>query len=126
MADESAIPTEREMQILKTLWDLGPATVRQVYEHLRLDPSAQDLAQNTIQTFLRRMEEKGLVAHVLDGRAFVYQPLYTRQRKVSRFLQRVFDGAADELVSNLLKAKRLTDEELSAIEQMIQEAKKKR
>ncbi|MEI8197630.1 MAG: BlaI/MecI/CopY family transcriptional regulator [Phycisphaerae bacterium] len=126
MADESAIPTEREMQILKTLWELGPATVRQVYEHLRLDPSAQDLAQNTIQTFLRLMEEKGLVAHVLDGRAFVYQPLYTRQRTVSRFLKRVFDGAADELVSNLLKAKRLTDEELSAIEQMIQEAKKKR
>ena len=126
MADESAIPTEREMQILKTLWDLGPATVRQVYEHLRLDPSAQDLAQNTIQSFLRLMEEKNLVAHVLDGRAFVYQPLYTRQRTVSRFLKRVFDGAADELVSNLLKAKKLTNEELSAIEQMIQEAKKKR
>lgn len=126
MADESAIPTEREMPILKTLWDLGPATVRQVYEHLRLDPLAQDLAQNTIQTFLRLMEEKALVEHVLQGRAFVYQPLYTCQRTVSRFLKRVFDGAADELVSHLLKAKRLTDEELNAIEKMIQDAKKKR
>ena len=28
-------PTERELQILKVLWDRGEATVREVYEALR-------------------------------------------------------------------------------------------
>lgn len=126
MVDETQTPTEREQQILKVLWDLGPATVRQVYEILRLDPSAQDLAQNTIQTFLRLMEDKGLVEHTTQGRAFVYRPLYTRQRTVSRFLKCVFDGAADELVSHLLKAKRVSDEELCSIQRMIDEARAKR
>lgn len=126
MVDETLAPTERELQILKVLWDLGPATVRQVYEVLRLDPSAQDLAQNTIQTFLRIMEDKGLVEHTIQGRAFLYRPLYTRQRTVSRFLKHVFDGAADELVSHLLKAKRVSDEELVAIQRMIDEARAKR
>ena len=62
----------------------------------------EDLAQNTVQTFLRVMEEKGLVEHTSRGRAFVYRPTYGRERTVRGFLDRVFGGAADQLVMSLL------------------------
>lgn len=116
-------PTERELEILKILWETGPATVRQVWEVMG---KQEDLAQNTVQTFLRLMEEKGLVEHTVEGRSFLYRPLYSRQRTVSRFLQRVFDGAADQLVQSLLDAKRLSSEEITAIEQLLEKEKKRR
>ena len=63
-------PTPRELAILKVLWDRGEATVRHVYEALRQD---LPIVQNTVQAFLRTMEDKGLVSHRTEGRTFVYR-----------------------------------------------------
>jgi len=123
MTRGTAAPTERELEVLKILWEMGTASVRQVYEHMRL---TEDIAQNTVQTFLRMMEDKGLVEHKTEGRTFIYTPLYTRERTVSRFLTRVFDGAVDELVMNALSAKKPSEKEFEAIEKMLQDARKRR
>ncbi len=117
---ESA-PTQRELEILKILWDFGPASVRDVHERMTAhDP----LAQNTVQTFLRIMEDKGLVEHVAAGRAFIYKPLYTRQRTVSRFLQTVCDGAVDQLVLHAVTDRGLTEGECRELERLIDNARK--
>ena len=118
-------PTERELLILKVLWDRGEATVREVYEALRDDVP---IVQNTVQAFLRTMEEKGLVAHRTEGRTFVYRPVPrredTKQRMVSRVLQRVFDGAIDQLVQSALSLRPPTAEELARLEELIARAKR--
>jgi predicted transcriptional regulator len=85
----------------------------------------EDLAQNTVQTFLRMMEEKGLVSHHLEGRSFIYRPLYSREKTLSRFVQRVFDGSLDQLVMSALSTKKVSPKELSAIEALIQAEKKR-
>jgi hypothetical protein len=46
------------------------------------------LAFNTVQTQLRIMEDKGLVAHRAGGRTFVYRPKYTREKLSKQFLQK--------------------------------------
>jgi BlaI family transcriptional regulator, penicillinase repressor len=120
---EIPTPTPRELEILGILWNRGEATVREVADIMRAD---DDLAQNTVQTFLRVMEEKGLVEHTSRGRAFVYRPTYGRERSVRGFLDRVFGGAADQLVMSLLRAKKLSDQELDAIERLLREAKKRK
>ena len=117
------VPTARELEILTILWDIGPATVRQVWEVMK---GRDDLAQNTVQTFLRLMEGKGLVTHRSGGRGFLYAPRYSQQRSLSHFLKRVFGGSADQLVKSLLSAKRLSPAELNAIEELIQQEKTKR
>ena len=61
-----------------------------------------ELAFNTVQTLLRIMEEKGLVRHRAEGRTFIYEPIYSRDRVTSRLLHRVFDGALDQVVLSLL------------------------
>ena len=61
-----------------------------------------ELAFNTVQTLLRIMEDKGLVRHRAEGRTFVYEPIYSRDRVTSRLLHRVFDGALDQVVLSLL------------------------
>jgi predicted transcriptional regulator len=120
-------PTGRELEILKYLWDNGPSNVRTVYKHL-LDqqPEGKDLAYNTVQTLLRLMETKGLVRSRLEGRAFVYSPLYSREQTAVRFLDRVFDGAASQLVASLLEAERISPAELERMQKLIAEARRQR
>jgi predicted transcriptional regulator len=121
--DEKKTPTPRELEILKVLWEEGPCSVRAV--HRRLLPAEPDLAYNTIQTMLRIMEEKGLADHVLEGRTFIYTARYTRDESTVGFLDRVFDGAASELVQSLLRSERVSAEELEQIHGLIAAARRK-
>src|SRR5262245_54415255 len=111
------------MEILKVLWEHGPCNVREVFRRLSV---VKDLAYNTVQTLLRIMEEKGLGSHHVEGRTFVYSSSYTRDESAARFLDRVFDGAADELVQSLLRNEKIAAAELDRLQAMIKEARRKR
>jgi predicted transcriptional regulator len=124
MAEQSP-PTPRELEILKVLWDTGPASVRDVYRTLA-QAQEEELAYNTVQTLLRIMEEKGLVRHQVEGRAFIYSPLYTREASVRGFLHQVFDGATEQLVQTLLRTERLSSGELERLLAMVEEARLKK
>lgn len=120
---ELPTPTPRELEILKVLWEGGPASVRDV--HRALAQSQPDLAYNTVQTLLRIMEDKGLVRHDLEKRTFIYTARFTREESTSRFLDRVFDGAASQLVQSLLRTERVSAEELDRMQALIAEARRK-
>lgn len=117
-------PTERELEILEILWERGQASVREVYEQMS---RSAPIVQNTVQAFLRTMEEKGLVTHRTEGRTFIYQSVprrdETKKRLVSRMLQRVFDGAIDQLVQSAFSLRQPTKQELRNLEELIERAK---
>jgi predicted transcriptional regulator len=121
-------PTPRELQILKVLWELGPSSVKDVHRRLQQQhPDDEDLAYNTVQTLLRIMEkEKRLVAHHAAGRTFIYSPRYSREQSAAGFLDRVFDGAASQLMLSLLRAERIPADELDKMHALIAEARRKR
>jgi predicted transcriptional regulator len=110
------------MDILKILWDRGASSVKGV--HAQLLQREPDLAYNTIQTMLRLMELKGLVGHVQEGRTFVYTANFTRDQSTACFLERVFDGAASQLVSSLLRNEQVSFEELEQMQALIARARK--
>jgi len=121
---ELPTPTSREMEILKVLWEHGAKSVSDVHRLLRTaDGKHQHL--NTVQTLLRLMETKGLVSHRTEGRSFIYEPLFSREETAARFLDRVFDGAASQLVMSLVKAERISPEEQEKIRALITTARKK-
>ncbi|MGE3804656.1 MAG: BlaI/MecI/CopY family transcriptional regulator [Gemmataceae bacterium] len=120
---ELPTPTARELEILKVLWEHGPCSVRDVHRQLGQD---EDLAYNTVQTLLRIMEDKGLVRHEAQGRTFIYTPCYSRDDSALRFLERVFDGAAGDLVQSLLRSERISAEELARMQELISAARRKR
>jgi len=120
MTSKTPTPSEREIQILKALWRLGEASVREALDVLA--PNGE-LAFNTVQTQLRIMEDKGLVTHRESGRTFIYRALYTREEESSRFLDKVFDGAVQDLVLTLSKSKKIDAEELDALEKLISDSK---
>ena len=123
--DDLPTPTPRELEILKVLWEHGPLAVADV--HRLLPPvDGRRVALTTVQTLIRLMENpKGLVRHTAEGRAFVYSAVYSREDSAARFLDRVFDGAASELVHTLLKAEKIPADELEQLRRLIDQARKK-
>jgi len=122
--DELPSPTPRELEILKVLWEHGPRGVADTHRLLQ-SADGKATASNTVQTLLRIMEAKGLVTHDLDGRAFIYRPVYSRDESAARFLDRVFDGAASQLVLSLLNAEKIPPAELESLRTLINAARKK-
>ena len=116
-------PTDREMEILKVLCELGEGSVRDVHDKLT---AKSGLHFNTIQTQLRIMDDKGLVTHRPDGRTFLYKPNCSREEVSSQFLHKVFDGALDQLVLCMLSAENVNAKELQDIEQLIAESRKRK
>jgi predicted transcriptional regulator len=115
-----------QLRIMRVLWSSGPATVAQVQEHLEGEP----LAYTTVATMLRKMEDRGLVGHRKNQRRFVYRATVSEQ-DVTRsmaddLVDRVFEGSLADAVSHLLEIREVSREELTRLEQLIRERKRKR
>ena len=108
-----------QLAIMRALWSGGPATVADVQRSL----SDRALAYTTVATMLRKMEERGLVAHDKHGRTFVYRPLVqqddVRQGMAGDLLDRLFAGSVSSLVSHLLSQRDVGREELEKLESLI-------
>lgn len=116
----SKYPTELELEILKVLWQLGPATVRQVREAL---VPVRDLAYTSVMTVMSIMTGKGYVSRTKDGRTFVYRAIYREEKASKNLLQdivdRVFGGSTTAVMQHLLETSELDDEELKQIRTLI-------
>jgi BlaI family transcriptional regulator, penicillinase repressor len=114
--------TPQELAIMKVIWDLEQATVREVYETLR---ERRQIAYTTVMTMMKILETKGYLKRTQVDRAFVYRPARPRQQVVGAmvrdFVERVFDGAASGLLVHLAKDARLTKEDRQRIRRVIDE-----
>lgn len=112
--------TNRELDVITVLWDHGPSTAAEVRERL-----ADDLAYNTVLTMLRILEEKGYVGHEEEGRAHRYFPLVGRdaagESAVGRLVRRLFRGSPSLLLTQLVRHRDLSDEDLRRMRALIDE-----
>ena len=115
--------TPLELEIMKVLWDAGPATVQWVQEKL---PGAPKLAYTTVQTMLNVLHRKGKVERTLKGRAYEYAPLFSREMAVRTTLRdiitRLFGGSAESLVMSLVASRDLKPEKLAELKRMVEQS----
>ena len=113
-------PTPAELEILRVLWQLGPATVRQVHETVNENAST---GYTTVLKFLQIMHQKGLVDRDESQRAHVYSARFskdsTQQQLTRHLLDKVFDGSRSQLVLHALGDSKATPEELAQIRAML-------
>jgi BlaI family penicillinase repressor len=121
-------PTDRELEALKVLWEQSEATVREVCD--AMNAAGEELAYTTVLSLLQVMEQKGLVAHRREGKAYVYLPRVERDKTLgglaAEFLERVFDGSLHEYLIHALGTRKVTKRELDQIEAMLSAARKKK
>jgi len=113
---------ELERDILSIVWRLGNVTAEQVREELD-----RPLKDSTVRTVLRRLEEKGYLAHTLENRTFYYQPAESRQKVAGRAVQRIVDwfceGSVEELLVGMVDSKVLDRAELQRLADRIAAAR---
>jgi len=115
--------TGQELEIMKQVWKLKTATVRQVYEALL---ERRKIAYTTVMTMMNILEQKGFLKKRPGERAFVYAPSRPERQviraMVREFLDRVFNGAAEPLLVHLMEDERLTAADLEEIRRTIRPA----
>src|SRR5689334_16539544 len=115
--------TTQELAIMKVVWRLGSATVRDVYEALL---ETRRVAYTTVMTMMNILEAKGFLRKERHDRAFRYHPARPERAvigsMVREFVNRVFDGASRPLLVHLVKDARLTDKERKDLVRLIAEA----
>lgn len=115
--------SDAELEVLKVLWDHGPATVRDVATHLRRQ--RRRLAYNTVLTLLTRLREKGYAAADRRDTAHLFRAIVTRDQLVGSSLaaivDRVCDGTASPLVHALVRHQRLSPEEIAQFRRLLDE-----
>lgn len=114
--------TPQELAIMKVVWRLEKATVRDVFETLR---KRREIAYTTVMTMMKILEEKGYLKKTRTERAYEYRPAQPRSQVLAAlvrdFVDRVFDGAAAPLLLHLAKDGRLTKDERQLIRRLAEE-----
>ena len=124
MRPKSTNLTTQQLEIMKVVWRLGDATVRDVYEALR---EQRPIAYTTVMTTMKTMEARGHLTKRVNGRAFVYQAVELQnnalRRIVGDFLDRVFNGSTEPLLAHLVQERRLSQKDLDKVAKMIRNKK---
>lgn len=114
---------ELERDILSIVWRIGTVTAEQVRDELD-----RPLKDSTVRTVLRRLEEKGYLAHSVDNRTFLYRPAESRQRVAGRAVSRIVDwfceGSVEALLVGMVDFKVLDRAELQRLAARIADAQK--
>jgi BlaI family penicillinase repressor len=119
--------SEAEQEVLKTLWDLGSGTVREVYESLERHGPRR--AYTTVLTFLGRLEGKGYVASDKTGVAHVFRATVSREallaQRLARLVDEVCEGTATPLVQALVRGRHFSSEDIARFRQLLDDLEKK-
>ncbi len=117
--------TGSEWNVLDCLWEYYPQTVMQLVAELR---KKVGWAKSTTITTLRRMEEKGLVHCKTVGKAKSYAPAVEREEAVvaetRSFLDRVYRGSVELMMSAMAERQELTREEIAQLKAILEKAER--
>ena len=110
-----------EMEVARVLWQISPATVRQVHEVLQ---TQREIDFATVQTYLRRLQTKGYATSRLQGRSRVYsakaKPRTVIRETVNELVERLFGGDTMPLVRHLIEEHGVDDGELQELKDLVE------
>ena len=116
---EKTLDTQRrslaaaEMEVVRLVLQVGQATVKDVCEML---PPGRNLGYKTVQTLLRRAEQKGYLRHTEEGRAHIFSSTIPENEildgSIANFIHRQFRGDAFEMARRLVEGDHLSADEL--------------
>jgi predicted transcriptional regulator len=113
-----------ERDVMQLVWAHAPITAEIVREKL-----ARRLKESTVRTVLRRLEDKGYVQHVVDGRTYVYHAAQPRGRVAAKAVQRIVDwfcnGSIEEVLVGMVDSAMLDQRQLRMLADKVAKAKAK-
>ena len=116
--------TDKELAVMNVLWDGGALSMRDILERL---PEPQPHF-NTVATFVRRLEQSGMITHKeLGTRFFLYEPAISRQKYAELMnkesVNRFFNGSYMDFISCLVQQQEVSIDDLRDLIRMAENAK---
>jgi len=117
--------TDLENEVMRVVWTSArPCSVEAVYDVVSRN---RDLKETTVRTLLRRLEQKGYLRHESEGRAYLYRATEPSRNLAARAVRQIIDrfcqGSVEELVSGMVEAKALSQDELNRLEDFVRGAR---
>lgn len=116
--------TDRELDVMSVLWRNGSGTVAEVKNELPGDPG-----YTTILKILQILEEKGMVRHEQEGRAYRYHPAVESaeagEDALGRIVDKIFQGSAELALARLVERRRLRPDEVERMKALLDDASRR-
>jgi predicted transcriptional regulator len=114
--------TDKELEIMRIIWERGEATVKDIQDSL-----PGDRHYNSVLTIIRVLERKGHLIHRAEGRTHIYRASESQEKALQSVLhhlvRQVFGGSATSIVLNLVETGDLTKKDLDEIRLQISKRK---
>ena len=116
--------SEREQEVMNVIWEVRNCCVDDVLQQL---PEPKP-AYNTVQTFMKILEEKGFLAHKRDGKKFIFYPLIEKPEynrwSLKHMKDNLFGGSAKSLLNTFIRDTDLSETDIQELESLLAELKK--
>ena len=112
--------SKAELEIARIVWEMKSASVRQIFEAL---PAGRDIDFTTVQTYLRRLEDKGYLNAKIEGRHRVYtakvRPQTVIRETVGELVDLLFGGESLPLMKHLVEERRFSPDDIDQLRQLL-------
>lgn len=116
-----------QAEVMDVVWKLGKATVSVVHEQIA---KRRPVTYTTVLVAMQKLEKKGWLTHSTRGRAYVYRPVKSKQQAdvgiLKQLLQTAFGGDPKTLLSHLLDAHPMDEDELTSLKKLIDARRKEK
>lgn len=113
---------ELQLQVMDVVWRTGRATVAEVHQTLS---QRRKLAYTTVLTTMRALERRGMVRHDQVGKAYVYEPVVSRDEytasTVGTLVDQLFGGSREGLLCHLLGTDKVSRKDVAEIRKVLNE-----
>lgn len=103
--------SDRELDVMKILWNKGSCTVREARQEID-----EELAYTTVLSVFQTLENKGHVGHEEEGKAYRYYPQVSREEAqknaIGRVVERLFSGSPKAALTTLIGDDSVSEETL--------------
>lgn len=117
--------SDSELTIMKIIWKKPNITANKIIEQL------EDKIQwkpNTVKTLINRLLNKKVISFNKEGKEYYYYALVEEESYIneesSSFLNKIFNGSVSSMVLNFVKNKKISDEEIEELKDILNKARK--
>lgn len=121
--------SDAELEIMKIVWGNPQEVTLFSYIMDELAVKGKPCQKNTLIVLLSRLMNKGFLSAKKIGRRNEYTPLILEEEyqtaQTKNFLDKIYEGSAKGLVSNLIMGDLLTEEEYEELKSLLEKGREK-
>ncbi len=119
--------SEAEFEVMKIIWKHAPISTSEITKRLTQTTS---WSPKTIQTLIKRLVTKGVLAYEKQSRVFVYTPLIAEKEYIGQkshsFLERYYNGNILSMLSAYIEEDKLSESEIASLRSLLLKGSKDR